>query len=45
MVYDCGDNLISDYKLNVIPFGSKSKRNCQYDHIPVNFERKHESVF
>ena len=45
MGYDRGDNFPLDFEPNEIPFGSKSKLNCQHDHIPFNLIGNGNIVF
>ena len=35
---DCSESFPFDFEPNGNPFGSKSKGNCRYDHIPFNVE-------
>ena len=45
MGYDRGDSFLFDFEPNLNPFGSKSKGNCHYDHIPFNVKGNGNIVF
>ena len=45
MGYDRGDSFSFDFEPNRNPFGSKTKGNCQHDHIPFNLKGNGNIVF
>ena len=45
MRYDQGDSFPFDFEPNGISLSSKSKENCQHDHIPFNVKGNGNIVF